>query len=107
MPHSKYAPLYALFRYDDPPRWRGRVFLSGFCLLTANVVFYLIWPHVRSLSPCGGHAIGIELGLVSSAMALILICFGKGWSRWVLAAVAILVLYLWFSWLGWLVQMEC
>jgi len=86
--------------------WRGHVFLSGLCLLILNVVFYLVWPHVRSLNPCGGRPLGVELGLVSCAVALALTLFGRSWSRWT-SVVAMVVLYLWISRLGWLVQMEC
>ena len=72
-----------------------------------DLVFYGVLEQARSLKRCGGIAIGVALGLLFAVLAFVFSLFGNGWKRWVVALAAIVTSYLWFSWLAWLVQMEC
>jgi hypothetical protein len=70
-------------------------------------VFYGVPEHAHGLRRCGGIAIGVETGLFCALAAFALSLFGRGWKRWTMAIVAAGTSCLWFSWLTWLVQMEC
>ncbi len=87
--------------------WRGRLIGAGFLLFLIDGAFYLAWPHVPNMRPCGGRAIGVEVGLVSCTVAASLSLFGNGWKRVTLFALSVVLLYLWVSWIAWIGQMEC
>jgi hypothetical protein len=58
---------------------RRRLFLTSAWLLTLNVLFYAAWQRIAPrLTPCNGKAIGVEVGLVSALIALVLAIFGPG-----------------------------
>ena len=87
---------------------RRRLFLVSAWGLALNVLFYAIWQRIAPrLAPCGGKAIGVEVGLVSTLIAFALAMFGKGAMRWALGILALVVLYVWFSWISWIGQMQC
>jgi len=87
--------------------WRSRLIRVAFLLFLIDGVFYLTWSHIPNMRPCGGRAIGVEVGLVSCAVAALLSLFGKGWKRVTLFALSVVLLYFWVSWIGWIGQMEC
>jgi peptidoglycan/LPS O-acetylase OafA/YrhL len=86
---------------------RRNLFLVGLLLLLLDVVFYMAWDRHQFSNPCHQKPLGIYLGFLIGAASLILSLFGKGWSRITLATGTLITLYLWFSWLAWMVQMEC
>jgi hypothetical protein len=89
------------------PRERHNLFLSGSFLLLFDVVFYGGWHLHRTSNPCRQIPLGIYLGFLIGTVVLLLSLFGKGWKRITLAAATLITLYFWFSWLAWMVQMEC
>jgi hypothetical protein len=87
---------------------RRRLFLASAWVLTLNLLFYAAWQRIAPrLTPCNGKAIGVEVGLVSALIALVLAMFGLGAKRWLLGVAALVVSYFWFSWITWIGQMQC
>lgn len=84
---------------------RKKLAWTGFCVLLADLIFFLIfWRNIRVSDPCRQRSLGIELGLLLALIAFTLSLFGIGWKRLTFAAGAVLASYLWFSWLLWMVQ---
>jgi len=87
-----------------PVRLREKLFWTGLCLGSVDVIFFVVWQRVWVSNPCRQRSIGIELGLLVALVAFALSLFGNGWKRVALAAGAVVVSYVWFSWLSWMVQ---
>jgi hypothetical protein len=80
------------------------LFWAGLGALLVDAVFLVVWQHIRVSNICRQRSAGIELGLLVSIAAFGLSMFGNGWKRVTLAVGAVVVTYLWFSWLLWMVQ---
>jgi peptidoglycan/LPS O-acetylase OafA/YrhL len=86
---------------------RHKLFSAGLFLLLLDVVFYAAWQRHQFSNPCHQKPLGIYFGFLVGAVSLLLSLLGKGWKRITLATVTLITLYIWFSWLASMVQIEC
>jgi hypothetical protein len=73
-----------------------------------QAIFYAVWQGVaQRLNPCHGKALGVEIGLLTAFVTMAMLPFGTGWKRLASCTIALLFLYMWFSWIAWIGQMYC
>ena len=92
------------------PQWRSRCFVAGLFLLIAGGIALGIagWREHRWMYSKTFYegAFWVYGGLLAAAASVLLLLCGRGWSRWLLAILALVELYLWFSWMAFAVMVH-
>jgi hypothetical protein len=91
-------------------RWRLRLFQLGCGLMIAGWACFsmLCIQHLRQRVAHSNWDLAYWLwgGILASFLSLVLVLFGRGWKRWLFSICCFVELYLWFSWMLWLVQIS-
>jgi len=92
----------------DLARWRGGLFTAGWILLFVGGVGLPV-ASMRSshLLATRSYELSVWIfgGLLFASASLVFVLFGIGWKRWALTACALVEMYLWLSFMLWMVQM--
>ena len=90
--------------------WRIKGFRVGWVLFALSWIALFVAgvrePHWMYCKSFHEGSIWIYGGLAVALMCALLVLCGKGWKRVVLEFLALIELYLWFSWLTFAVQMR-